>query len=787
MTMARCGVLAVVAVVAVSCSGGDAESTTSTSPATDSTTTSLPDGSSTSPSTSIDPATPTTAPASPTTSVATTTTTTTVPPEPYRAGVVWSDSVEVLSERTGLSPLSFRAINLDDELWAVGVRWNGSVAARSTDGGASWTEVTISVPSIDGSTNIEHLVRSADGRYLAVATRGSSCRNAVAADDGFGQGATCTRYRPVVFTSDDGVAWTESAPGGLAPPGGASLRINDVIAVESGFIAAGTVQGPGWHSVLFSSPDGVTWTNERELVGDGNPYSSRSLAFDGSTMVLTVDETPCGQLNDGQGGWALGSGWAKHGRIFAGADIASLALQPPGDHPLAPAPLAAPGDCNPVEGVPIAFAAYPKFTATTVDGVLTIFELHVPAEQTLAVEQAEDTGDDEALDDVLSSEGTRRYAQLVDGAWQVTDVDGVNVLEASGLNEGGVQRGEQWYTAGIAADPAFVQVRRNASSTWDVFTVTDADPAQQVSAVPLVLNEPSGVIAIDDGYLMFAGRQADPFRSFQRNDPIALVAWHTSPGVGPVVPPCQMSPGGACRWSDLSEHPDYPDFSDRDLSGIDMTGTDLGSANFDGADLTGARLWMAAGDFGEPPSFVGADLTDAAVQSAEIGDVSRAVVAGANFRDARIRVAADVDFSTALLADATLGNISGSKLGSTDLSGATFVITDRIPDLAALTYGELRLQFDITRGEPAEFDLSGVDLTGVTLSAPSPREDEGPLVIVTSLDGATLMDTLFLGVDLSRLDPTFDLGELRLNEDSICPDGNPATGGFFGTCTREVP
>ena len=218
-----------------------------------------------------------------------------------------------------------------------------------------------------------------------------------------------------------------------------------------------------------------------------------------------------------------------------------------------------------------------------------------------------------------------------------------------------------------------------------------------------------------------------------------------------------------------------------------MTGTDLGSAAFDGADLTGARLWMVDGQPGELPSFVGADLTDAEMQRSVIGDISGAIVASANLRDARVELAADVDFTTALLADATLGNISGATFGTTDMSGATLVVVDRFPDLSGLTYDELRLRFDIERGEPVEFDLSGVDLTGVTLDAPSPWEDEGPLVIVTGLDGATLVDTRFVAVDLSRLDPGFDLGEVQLDENSICPDGEPATGGFLGTCARESP
>ncbi len=182
-------------------------------------------------------------------------------------------------------------------------------------------------------------------------------------DGGFTRYHVCKRRHPVVFVSDDGATWTESAPAGLAPPGGSSLRINDLTIVGDRFVAAGTIEGPGWRAVLFSSPDGVTWTAEREFVGDGNPMSSESVAYDGSTLVLTTFETPVR--------W----GGRQHRRLAAGragsrgrAGSSSAPRSPRSrsssrnDHPLAPLPFEPPDPANPcglIDGIPFPFFGFP--------------------------------------------------------------------------------------------------------------------------------------------------------------------------------------------------------------------------------------------------------------------------------------------------------------------------------------------------------------------------------------------------------------------------------------------
>ena len=293
-----------------------------------------------------------------------------------------------------------------------GRQWNGSVAARSFDGGLTWTEVSFGPPPESGATYVQHVARGADGRYVAIAGRESSCRDGKEIEGGFMSYYVCTRRRPVVFVSDDGDTWTESAPAGLAPPAGASLRINDLIVVDDGYLAAGTIEGPDWRAVLFTSPDGVTWTAVREFVGDGNPMSSDSLAYDGVTLAFTAIETPCASgPDDNVGGWQLGAGFAGHGRIFIGTDIASLTLQQPGEHPLAVAPLDIPPDCGAIDDIPIAFYPYPSFRAEVIGGRLTVLEGYVPREQSAQLEAAEDADDDEMFDQLRTTLGTGRWAQ----------------------------------------------------------------------------------------------------------------------------------------------------------------------------------------------------------------------------------------------------------------------------------------------------------------------------------------------------------------------------------------
>lgn len=686
---------------------------------------------------------------------------------------MFSGPVEVLSVRAGFENIVTE--DLGDEIWVIGHRWNGSVAARSLDDGQTWTEVSFGPPPDSGTTHVQHVVRGDEGRYVAIAARESSCLDGETKEGGFIRYYVCQRERPVVFVSDDkGETWSESAPTGLAPPSGASLHINDLITYDGGYLAAGTIEGPGWRAVLFTSPDGVSWTAEREFVGDDNPMTAQTIAYDGANLVFTAHETPCDNLNDNTGGWVLGAGWARHGRIFIGSDIGSLTLQQPGEHPLAVAPLDIPPDCAPIDDIPVSFYPYPEFTAEVIAGTLTVVERHVPLEQITALEEAEESGDDELIDELESTLGTRRWAQLVDGEWIETNVVGVNVLGGS------TQTSRSFYVA-AAHRPAFVEVRNIDSPLHEVFTVTEDEPAQVRSAAPIPISRVMGAIGVDDGYLLFGLQTIDPFKTYQLEDPASIVAWHTTAGEGSPVGRCDLEPGGQCRFADLTEYPGYPDFSGRDLAGVDLTGTEIGAADFSGADLSGARLWLVTSDRREPPSFVGANLTDAQLQRAELGDISDATVGGATFADANIRWANGVDFSDAVMFEVEIEDLTGVTFGDADLSGARLDITETLPDLERLNYQTIEIAVSFSAEGPFEFDMSGLDLTGVSFRGPLGGDD---LAVITSLDGAVLDNTRFSYVDLSGIDPSIDLSEVLMGSEVICPDGQPSEG-LPGTCVRD--
>lgn len=774
----RWAMMVVTAVIAAGCSGGEDGSTaTSTSGAAESATTTTPDTDSSSPSTSVGSATPSTS-APPSSSPPTT-----APPqlEPYPAGVVFSGPVEVLSMRAGLRYDNVHIAEVGDELWVLGRQWNSSVAARSLDGGATWTEVSFGPPPETGELFVEHVERSTDGRYVAIATRETDCSDAVAIDGGFTSHYLCTRSHPVVFVSDDGATWAQSAITGLAPPDGSSLVIADLITVGDRFAAAGTIEGSAWRAVLFSSPDGVTWTTERSIVSDGNAMSSQGLAFDGTTLVFIAEEHPCTTPSVINGTWYLGAGVARHGRIFVGADIGSLTLQQASDHPLAPAPFEPPDPadpCGPVDGIPFHFAGVsPGFDVDLIDGTVTVFERALLREQRDQLEAARDADDEELYHELVLSAGTRRWAQMIDGEWVVTDIAGVNAPTASWSSPTGI-KGQ---ATALAGRPASITTFTSTYGVHDIYSVTDGEPAQVRSAVPLAVTRPVQTIGVDDGYLMFGFQARDPFLAYQTGDPASFVVWRTTAGEGSPLDDCNLEPGGYCIFTDLREHPDYPDFSGRDLAGVDLSGTDLGEAVFDGADLSGATLRLIVSDRNPDASFVGADLTGAQAQRAEMGDISAAVVDGASFVGADILLAEGVDFSGAVMSDAQIWDVTGVTFGNTDLTDASLFVRGGFPDLTALDYETIDITVSPDYEGSLEFDLSGLDLTGVSFSGWLSDEP----VVITSLEGTVLSNTSFGNADLTRLDPaTFDLGAITPAFGLICPDGGEPAG-LPRSCVRE--
>ncbi len=693
--------------------------------------------------------------------------------EPFPAGVRWEGPEEVFSTRQGVmssggsaSSAGLRFSPLGDELWVVGRQGPGVMAARLVPGATTWTEVVIGSRNDGESLSIKHLLMRPGGGYLAVAARGTGCQS-----DGSGVShPLCTRETPAVFMSDDGETWSESETTGWTPESGSSLQIDSIITVDDEFLAAGTIKGPNWRSVLYSSSDGITWSTEREITVRDHPTTSGDLVHDGEVLVFIAHETPCGVPADGPSGWSLGSFWELHGRIFMGADSASLVLQEPSQHPLAPEYLEPPADCGSVDGTPYAAVPYPGFRARLVNGVATIFEEYVPAAQTAAIEAAE--GDDDRVLELRETSGNRTYGELIDGTWVVTDITGVSVPE------GPVHLLE------FAGTPAFAQLRsgtnRVSSTTSTILTGVE----HQSVGHPLVV-EAFDIVGFGDELLLLGVEVDDPFANRSSETAANIVIWRSAAGNGVPGLDCEMVAGGTCRFSNLALHPAYPDFTGLDLAWIDLVGTDLGEANFDGADLTGARGWIVQAS---GASFVDATLDGAQFQGASLGDISGARVGLANFRDARLGAVRGVEFSAAVVSQTRFSDIGGAEFGSTDLTDARLWVVDvqDFPDLSQLNFSEIHIRVEAPKGEVNELDLSGVDLTGVTLSGPilADGSPEYGYLVITSLDGAILSDTSFSEVDLSRVGTGVDLSGARfLNERSVCPDGSaPGGSGFNRTC-----
>lgn len=693
---------------------------------------------------------------------------------------MWEGPYEVLSERQGVyegivgSSIQ-RFVHVGDELWVTTSVGRTAVASRSIDGGKTWVETTIATAGSDEQMVINHVLPKPGGGYLAVVNREFDCYGG---STDVAQRQVCMRDQPVVYTSDDADTWVETTPVGWALEPDSSLKINSVVTSGDGFWAAGTVEGPKWRGVLYSSADGTNWTTEREFELNGHPTTSVDLVYDGTVLTYIANESPCGTPWDSPGGWVLGSFWERHGRIFTGTDIGSLTLQQPGEHPLAPEPFDPPEDCGSIDGVPYAAIPYPRFRAELIDGVATLFEEFVPPAQTEAVDAAQD-GDAEDLEVVRNNSGTRRYAELVDGAWEVVEVTGVTVPD---------HRVPLLFFDFDGA-PAFADVRRIDASHFEMFSVTGG--AQAVSVTHPLVATVTDVTAVGDTLVVLGTEVDDPFSLRDWSVPTRIVVWTSTAGEGSLDPPCDMAAGGVCRFSDLTTHPDYPDFSGRDLAAIDLSGTYVGSANFDGANLRGARAWRLRTDGADPASFVGADLTDSRLQRAFLGDISDARVQGANFRYARLERAGGVDFSTSVVTDLRLDEINGATFGNADLTGATLGVigVSNFPSPASLRYDRISITIDFEAGEPNELDLSGVDLTGLRLSGPilgGGLLDDRYLVI-TSLDGAIIDRTHFSVIDLSRVGPNVDLSGLVVEMGSvICPDGGEPEGGIAdGSCDRD--
>lgn len=158
------------------------------------------------------------------------------------------------------------------------------------------------------------------------------------------------------------------------------------------------------------------------------------------------------------------------------------------------------------------------------------------------------------------------------------------------------------------------------------------------------------------------------------------------------------------------------DLSQRNLSGLDLSGADLTRANLSGATLDGANLRKA--------NLSGADLYHASLSSTHLegANLKTAKLNGAFMLDARL-AEANLDFADLSHVTATTANLSrttmryakcceaeldlGAKLRKADLSWADL-------SRANLSNADLR-EANLFKANLSEADLSFADLSGATL------------------------------------------------------------------------
>lgn len=712
----RAATLVVAALLAAACSGDDDSSTTvapdPSNPVTDPATT---------PPTPSDPVdTPPVETTSPPTTVAATTTTE-PPPEILPAGSVWTTSVvaEVPGPNTG-SVTGTSVVG--DTLWLTGSRYNAPVAWRSADA-ITFEEISIAPPPPNGALGIGKIVATASGRLVAHGSRATDCNANVDAGSGYRIVGLCRDFHPVVHLSDDGGAtWRTVEPPAMAPPGGSSAVVEDMVVHGDQVIAAVTVRGPDWHGRLYSSPDGESWTLVGEFRGPTGPMSIDAVLSDGTTLAVLAAEHPCSEPSVNTPGWILGSDWGEHQRLFVGADTSTLAPLTASDLSIIPEPITY--DCALVTGFDIGREWYPSLDGAVVGGRITLVDTTLPPPE------EDGAGGTSPDDDTPPVEYTRRtVVQLVDGVW-TTDV-------ADGLPPGDPSDDTLLDVDGQVS--LFRLATRPGGVDLHVLVLGEDGWSQPEPMTPVLRSPLMRAAGFAGGVVVTSREEDDPFDAQWTDGEAAELVVHRSvPTSEDDVPRCTLAPGASCRFQDLTLVEGYPDFSGLDLSGIDLIGSQLANADFSGANLSGAVMVDASST---GASFVGANLTGADLRDTTVGDVTGA------------------DLSLARLPGALINFVELPRLDGADVRDVLFSALDGAPPLS----------------------LAGLDLTGGAVVGPF----DG-IVVISDVTGASLEDVYFQRADLSTAVgfEGIDLTTFDVWDDSICPDGLPPTNGPIGTCAR---
>jgi hypothetical protein len=202
-----------------------------------------------------------------------------------------------------------------DNVIAVGRFANAAAVWTSPDGGSTWTLLSQdeSVFGRRDSPGEQH-----DGIGDELQAMGSIAMGPVGlvavGVDGYREASY--DHRAAAWVTEDGVTWQRATPNQRALVGEGGLSMNDVVAVEDGYVAVGTesidVDDDGnadQHAATWFSPDGITWTriaHDPTVFGDYGDHISMSAVAVGPSGFVAV------------GGGGRGDG--RHGVVWASSD-----------------------------------------------------------------------------------------------------------------------------------------------------------------------------------------------------------------------------------------------------------------------------------------------------------------------------------------------------------------------------------------------------------------------------------------------------------------------------------
>ncbi|MCB0999424.1 MAG: pentapeptide repeat-containing protein [Acidimicrobiales bacterium] len=678
-----------------------------------------------------------------TTTAAVERTTTTVPPTPVPLGVRWTETTTLAHGVKGIQ--GERLVQLGDELWAMVDLLDATLTFVSRDGGATFADVQIAPPQ-QGSTHVTGILRRPDGGYLAYGSLGTNCYSQDQLTEGYLGFQICLRSTGMTWVSDDGAAWEQIEPSGLAGPGDSVFRLIGMVSTPSGYVAAATIASLDWHSRLYTSPDGRAWTLAREMRGEGTgPMSIESLLSDGANVMVLGAEHTCAEPQSANNGYQPDVDFVFRPRVYVGTSADDLTLVPDVDVPFVQLADPNENDC----------AALDSFDRAQLPRV-ELGAQRVGDRIALVADPDPGTGDRPSEDEQASG-GRRQVAFLVAGAWQATSIDQVPILDRD--------RTSSHVVAAPGTPTGFSIVEVDDGRRLQVHARLTADSGDGVPAFvaveqPFVADSIGDVIGVGTTLVAIGDRTSTSGLSSTHpfQVPRDVVLWTSVETSGEPDSVCDLAPGGSCRFGDLSTVAGYPDFSGRDLAGVDLASADLGESNFDGAVLVGAVMWSATGS---AASFVGADLSGAQLQYGDLGSVAGADLSGANLTDARVD-----DATGAILVGAVLRGTSLPLTAPTDLVGA-------------LTAG-VRLELSADH----EWSLGGLDLSDASIDAMF--TDARTTVRIVDLAGSVLEWANFSRADLTGADVTgIDLSKTVFDDASLCPDGlPPATESYSGGCDR---